>query len=566
MRADRTLTAAETAALAAILIVGGCRHREGGRPIAESFTLSVIGTNDLHGHIQALPAFGGYLANLRRARAADGGAVLLVDAGDMFQGTLESNIVEGASVVRGYAALGYAAAALGNHEFDFGPVGPAPSARGPGDDPRGALRARANEAPFPFLDANLVDVATGKPPEWANVVPDTTVDLNDTKIGIVGVLTTATPNTTLAANFAGLAVAPLASTIASAAADLRAHGATIVVAAAHAGGGCRAFDVPDDLSSCESDSEIFSVARALPPGAVDAIVAGHTHDGIAARVAGIPIVESFANGRDFGRVDLTVDRASGRVRAAHIFPPQRICAPARCAQETYEGAEVVPDPTVAAAIAPGLAAARKRREEKLGPTIGAGLARALKAESALGNWVADLMRLAEPGADVALTNGGGVRADLPPGPLTYGHLFEALPFDNRFALISITGAELADVVARNLGRDNGIVSVSGVLAEARCENGALAVSLFRAGRKHLPIADDARMTLATSDFLATGGDGLYSDELRRRAKLDDGPPIRDAIAALIRARPASVPNDPRAVFDPAHPRLAYPSPRPVRCR
>jgi 2',3'-cyclic-nucleotide 2'-phosphodiesterase (5'-nucleotidase family) len=174
------------------------------------------------------------------------------------------------------------------------------------------------------------------------------------------------------------------------------------------------------------------------------------------------------------------------------------------------------------------------------------------------------MRAARPGADVALTNGGGLRADLPAGPLTYGHLFEALPFDNRFATIPITGAELAEAVARNLGRDNGIVSLSGVRAEARCKAGALVVTLLRPDGR--PILPKARLTLVTSDFLATGGDGLFSEETKQRAKLDDGPPIRDAMADLLRARKTPLaPGDP-ALFDPARPRLVYPGPRPVKCR
>jgi 5'-nucleotidase len=76
--------------------------------------------------------FGGYLRNLRAARMRDGGGVLLVDSGDMFQGTLESNLNEGAAVIRAYNAFGYAAAAIGNHEFDFGPAGPDETAREPG--------------------------------------------------------------------------------------------------------------------------------------------------------------------------------------------------------------------------------------------------------------------------------------------------------------------------------------------------------------------------------------------------------------------------------------------------
>ena len=79
-----------------------------------------------------------------------------------------------------------------------------------------------------------------------------------------------------------------------------------------------------------------------------------------------------------------------------------------------------------------------------------------------------------------------------------------------------------------------MVSLSGVRAEARCEHGALAVTLHRADGT--PIAPKTRLTLVTSDFLATGGDGLFSEETKARAKLDDGPPIREAMAGLLRAR------------------------------
>jgi 5'-nucleotidase len=533
-------------------------------------TISLVGTNDLHGRVEALPPFGGYLANLRRARARDGGAVLLVDAGDLFQGTLPSNLTEGAAVVRAYNALGYAAAALGNHEFDFGPVGPEVTARTPGerpgDDPRGALRARAAEASFPFLDANLVDTATGAPPAWKNVVPDVLLEVAGVKVGIVGVATASTPRTTLAANFAGLAVKPLAPTIAAAVAELHRKGATVVVAAAHAGGVCKRFDAPEHFDACEADGEIFQVARALAANGavVDAIVAGHTHEGVAHRVSGIPIVEAFANGHDFSRIDLTIDRASGRAMDARIFPPQRICAPQRCASEIYEGEPVVPDAAVEAAIAPALDAARAQREQKLGVTVAAPIKREQKVESPLGNLFADLMRAARPGADVALTNGGGLRADLPAGPLTYGQLFEAAPFDNRFATIPITGADLTAAIARNLGRDNGIVSLSGLRAVARCEHGTLTVTLHRNDGR--PITPPTRLTLVTSDFLATGGDGLFLDETKERARLDDGPPIREAMAGLLRARKEPLaPEDP-ALFDPAHPRIVYPGARPVTCR
>ena len=89
---------------------------------------------------------------------------------------------------------------------------------------------------------------------------------------------------------------------------------------------------------------------------------------------------------------------------------------------------------------------------KLGVTIARPIAPAYAAESALGNLFADLMRAARPKADVALITGGSLRAELPAGPLTYGQLHEALPFDDRFVTIPTTGADLAATVARNLQR------------------------------------------------------------------------------------------------------------------
>src|SRR5262245_54856250 len=308
------------------------------RPI----TITVVGTNDLHGGFApregrgGLALFAGYLANVRQARARDGGAVVLVDAGDMFQGTLESNLEEGAPVIAAYNALGYDAAAVGNHDFDYGPAGPPSVPRSPADDPFGALEARAAEARFPFLAANILVATTQEPVAWRNVRPTTIVEKAGVKVGIVGVSTETTLHTTMAANVATLAMAPLAETIAARAAALRKQGAAIVVVAAHAGGDCRDFKDPDDLSSCAPGQEIVAIANALPGGLVDAIVAGHRHEGMAHRVNGIAIVEAFTGGRSFSRVDIAFDSGQRRVLSARPFPPQAIVA------GSYEGARSSP--------------------------------------------------------------------------------------------------------------------------------------------------------------------------------------------------------------------------------
>jgi len=548
-------------------------------PEPDFVTLSVVGTNDLHGHLARTAVLSGFLSNLRAARDADHGAVLLLDGGDMFQGTLESNLVEGASVVRAYDALHYTAATIGNHEFDYGPVGPAATPQSPEDDPRGALLARAAELNFPLLSANLRVAATGAGIDWPHVAPTVMIDAGGVKVGLVGVTTKETLGTTLHANVADLAMAPIVETVTTRARALREAGAEVIVVLAHAGGFCHDFSNADDLSSCQAEDEIFEVARALPAGLVDVIVAGHTHRGVAHRVNGVVVLESYAYGRAFGRVDIEVDRTTGHVASAHVFAPQDLCQDPNtpvpeCTPGEYEGRPVVVDAALLTALAPDLEHAREARERSLGATLSEPITSSYLAESPLGDLLADLMREAHPGADVGLLNGGGVRADWPAGPLTYGSLYESFPFDNVYASVRITGAELTELVRRNLGSDHGVLLVSGVNVRARCagpDEGAstLEVTLTREGGRR--IRPDETLTLVTSDFLATGGDGVLADIRAQRPDaitIEDGPPIREAIAALLPHVGDRGIRRSLAHAAPRRPRMTLPatdSARPIRC-
>ncbi|MGD0836244.1 MAG: 5'-nucleotidase C-terminal domain-containing protein [Polyangia bacterium] len=522
-------------------------------------TLSIVGTSDLHGHLAALPWFSGYLRNLRAARRE--GAVIVLDAGDMFQGTLESNLFEGAPVVDAYNAMGYSAAAIGNHEFDFGPVGPAPSPAEPGDDPQGALKARARQAHFPFLAANVVVHGSHRALPWRNVHPSTMISSDGIKVGIVGVVTRSAATSTLPANVAGLDFLPLAPSIARESRRLRAHGAKVVVAVAHEGGACASFTNPDALDSCDANSEIFAVALRLPKGSVDVIVAGHTHQGIAHRVAGIPVIESYANGRAFGRVDLTVERATGKVVASALTAPHEICPSNRlddCQPGKYLDRPVEMDQQLAALLAPALAAAHRKGEERLGIEVARPIPQKRSEESALGDLLTDLMRAEIPGSDLAILNGGYMRTGLAAGELTYGELYEAIPFDNAFATARIPAGELRVRLARSLENSGSLVSLSGLKVRARCQGKAVEVTLSRADGS--PIPDDAVLKLVTTDFLATGGDGFFAGA---DLKVEIGLPVRDRLAAALRGRGGKLVPD--ELYDPARPRLQLPAQVPIRC-
>jgi 2',3'-cyclic-nucleotide 2'-phosphodiesterase (5'-nucleotidase family) len=529
----------------ASLLAASCARL--GQP--DTFTLSIVGTNDLHGGIfpvddrGGIALLGGYLANLREARRQDSGAVLLLDAGDLFKGTLESDLNEGAVVIDAYNALGYHAATIGNHEFDYGPVGTAAVPHAPGDDPQGALKARLAQARFPWVAANLVESATQRSAPFPNVSPSALLTINGVRIGIVGLLTEPAMSLTIAANVTALAVKPITPTLAVEAQRLRDRGASIVIALTHAGGACTSVADPADLSSCGLDEEMFRVVRELPAHTVDAVVAGHRHEQVAHDVNGVPMIESWSRGRAFGRIDLQVERAGGRAVSHRIFPPQELCGwqvagRSGCARASapgatvaqYEGGAVHPSDSITAIVQPAVDAAAALKARPLNAEITAPLRIDESEQSAVGDLEADWMRAVVPGADIALANSGGVRADLDEGPLTYGKLYELLPFDNLRVVITLTGAQLRTVIANNVQRRGSMVILSGVSAHASCAGSQVTVALRRNNGR--PVRDEEVLRVVTTDFLATGGDSFFTPVMPLQVE-STGDVLRDEMAAFI---------------------------------
>jgi 2',3'-cyclic-nucleotide 2'-phosphodiesterase (5'-nucleotidase family) len=545
---------------------------------ARAVPVSIVGTNDLHGRVERVAALAGHVDVLRARAKQAGGAVVLVDAGDLFQGTLESNLKEGAAVIAAYNHVGYDAVCIGNHEFDFGPVGDAVTTQGLADDPRGALKARAAEARFPFLAANTLEETTGAAVAWKNVQPAALLHVGEgpTKVplGVVGVTTIETPQTTIASNLQGLRFVELAERVAHHASELRRSGARVVVVLAHAGGRCAEHSDTHDLTSCDADAEVMKLAAALPVGAVDVIVAGHTHQTMAHVVNGIAIIESWANGRGFGRIDLDVD-LSGKAatKLVQVHPPRRLCGDGSaadvdgieaCRPAPYEGTVPVIDRGVLAAVAPFLADAKARRSVSLGVVVEAEIPRGYDRESPLGNLFTDLMLEAVPEASVAVMNGGGIRANLPAGPLVYGSVFEMMPFDNRIATVTMTVSELQALLARNLAvaKKGGLLSIAGVQVTIRCDAEGRA-DVVLSDRQARPLAQETPLRVVTTDFVAVGGDGGLGVD-RRRITIDEGEPLREHLARALRRRGGRLrPTDP--AIAPPTPRMHRPGATSARC-
>ena len=583
-------------ALASVLGASGARA---GAPTVDrrhDGTVELYATTDIHGHLEAslwrhgvsadpthpilgggLALLGGFLAN---ARAQYRNRVLLVDGGDLFQGTLASNQNEGASMVRGLDQLGYAAAALGNHEFDYGPAGPASTPTGAGEDPRGALKLRMKEANFPLLGANIT-LGDGTHPFPTYVVKD----VDGIPVGIVGGTSDSLFQTTIRANLEGLVVGPLAPALLAAARDARAHGARVIVVTVHAGAECdrstRALSDRDrdDLDRCTRDSEIELLAHAFAAEAkkggvrVSAIVAGHTHRPNTMVIDGIPVIQSGQNGHYLSHVTLHV---SGRGKAAaptgHFeiertievcarYDEHERCAPpddATAHQASYFG-PVEPDASVSAAIADDLARAHLLTDRRIGITLPAGLPAEYTSESPLGNYIADAFRRAAK-ADVGIMNAGGIRASLPVGPLTYGALYETFPFDNVVVAIDVTGEELYALAEENLGSHYGALSYSGLQVVTVCEAGRAKTTLTLASGR--PVERSAHYRVGTVDFLASGGDGMLARTATPTLLVGT---VRAVLEQTLRAHGGELrPGEP-GLFDLVHRRVDLPTPRPVHC-
>lgn len=573
--AARLLLVAGLFATLACETPSGAAARTAPVPAAPSpLRLTILGTNDWHGWAEPhqAKAKGGsmvdegglalYASVVKLLRAETGGRLLVLDAGDIFQGTLVSNLGEGAVMVDAFNALGMDAVAVGNHEFDYGPVGPAVVPNKPGDDPVGALKARIAQAHFPFLAANVVDAATGQAPAWLG--SGTTMrEIGGLRVGIIGLATPETPHTTNPVNVAGLRFLPLAPAAKAAAERLRAQGADIVVVVAHAGGRCDDLKDPNDGTHCHPGEEIFAMLAELPRGTVDAVVAGHTHRAVGHFVNGAPVIETSALGRSFGVISLEIDPKSRRpipgatrieaevplcervVEGTFRCDPSVLGSDKPLVPASYHGQPLHPDPAMEALLAPAFARVAASQAQPLGVDVPVTLRRDSTTESGLGSATADALRQMES-ADIGLLNSGGLRADLTAGPLTYGHLYETFPFDNNVATLRLTGPEVRGLLVAILAHGR-VPQQSGLkLAVAACPLGLQVMSVTLSDGTAL--ADGRLYRVVLPDYLARGGDGLdaFMTALpAERRDLGDRRPfnLRDALAAELgrRGQPLTAP-------------------------
>ncbi len=471
---------------------------------AVATTIRIISTNDFHGALDARPdgnfgMRGGaaqLAAMIRRAESECTGscASIYLDGGDEFQGTPASNLAYGRPVTDLFNQLGLAASVIGNHEFDWG---------------QDTLRARIRQAHYAMLGANI-HYTDGRSVPWIRA--DTIVVRGGVKIGIVGIATQLTPSTTKAANVAGLRFDDPVATVNEHAKSLRARGADLVIVVEHDGAFC------DRGEACRG--EIITLAQRLTEP-VDAIVSGHTHSLVNTTVKGIPIVQAMSSGRAIGVIDLPVDRAARDATHEYI--------------RIVNTDSITPDPEADAILHTAMQSVASIVARPIA-TLPEALPRRGE-QYALGNLIADAQRTAA-GADFAVMNNGGIRADLRAGPVSYGQLFEVQPFGNMLVRVTVKGSDLRAYLESFVARGAPRVHVSGatVRYDLSRHEGARVVSATIGGA---PLDDARSYTVAFTDFMATGGEGLV---LSKRALKQDALGIvdLDALSTFVQALPGGV--------------------------
>ncbi len=272
-------------------------------------TITLLHTNDFHGNLEpagsnpGMARVGQVVEDVRTEVGADN--VVLLDAGDIMQGTLLSNLFSGESTIDVYNFMGYNAATFGNHEFDWGQT---------------TLISRTVQADFPFVSANIVVNNSGNcatagwtTPPFATPWVTMTVGApgNQAVLGLIGVTSTETPYITIASATQGLCFKDPAESIIHHYDALQAAGADAIIVLSHLGytdgGYGYGFTVYGDQTLA---SKLVQAGKPVP-----LIIGGHSHTDLAAAtvVDGVTVVQAHYAGRKVGRADLVIDKGTGAV-------------------------------------------------------------------------------------------------------------------------------------------------------------------------------------------------------------------------------------------------------------
>ncbi len=501
-------------------------------PAMADTTLHLLHINDLHSRILPIGSsdstcsaeddaagecFGGIarvataINTLRGELQAAGENVLVLDAGDQFQGSLFYSTFKGDVEAEFMEAIGFDVMAVGNHEFDDGPEN---------------LARFLETVSFPVISGNL-DLSQSNVLNDEMVPDHVVLEVGGVQVGIISALAVDTAET----SSPGPSII-FQNEIEALQADVDAlteMGVDIIIALNHVG-------LPADMRIAEAVTGI------------DVIVGGHSHTYLSASDpdrAGayptfvtnpegtlVPIVQAYAYSKYLGHLEVTFDDEGNVIWAQ--------------GDTILLDASIEPD----AAIAARVAELAGPIEETMAVVIGEatdvidGSRETCRAvECAMGNLVADAMlnRVREQGIDVAIQNGGGVRATIDGGEVTMGDVLTVLPFQNSLATFQLTGAGIVEAlengvsqVADGAGR---FPQVSGMryVWDADAEPGSRIVSVeIETADGFVPVDPEAVYGVVSNNYMRGGGDGYVSFTTAANA-YDFGPNLEQVVADYVGA-------------------------------
>ena len=488
------------------------------------YTLTILHTNDLHSRIEPISAFdstcsaedneegkcfGGY-ARLKtavdEARAAlDGSNVVLLDAGDQYQGSLMYTTHKGAVEAEMMGRVGYDVMAVGNHEFDDGPDG---------------LLKLIEAVDFPVISGNIdvsqSNILAGK------VQNHVVLEIGGERIGVISVLATDTAETSSPGP--NVIFQDTVDSLKADVAALEAQGVNKIIALTHIG-------FVHDLEIAEAVSGI------------DVVVGGHSHTLMSNVVEGaqpyptmvgeVPVVQAYAYSKYLGQLTVTFDDA-GKVIAAEGEP-------------RLLDASVAEDEEILARVAELAGPIDEMRQQVVAETaedIDGDRTSCRAMECQMGSLVADAMleRVADQGIQIAIQNGGGLRASIGAGQVTMGDVLTVLPFQNTLSTFFVSGQTVIDALENGVSQiEEGagrFPQVAGLkfAFDAAAEPGARVSDVMVAdGMDWKPIDPEARYGLVSNNYVRNGGDG-YRMFVDAEDVYDFGPDLADVLAEYLAER------------------------------
>lgn len=480
-------------------------------------SLTILHTNDVHDRIEPInrfdstcsaednaagECFGGVarlVTAISEAREAAEGDVLLLDAGDWFQGSLFFTQYGGDVAAEFMTRIGYDAMAVGNHEFDNGPEG---------------LAAFLDQVEFPVLSANI-DVSQSN--LLAGKVGKSTVVETEggARIGIVSVLAEDTPETSSPGD--NVVFSPAIDAAQTQIDALTDEGVANIVLLTHLGlrGDRR---LAEDLTG------------------VDLIIGGHSHtllgdmDGAAGpyptEVNGVPIFQAYAYTKYLGRIEVTFSD-DGTITD---ISGQPILLDAGVAEDEATLARVQE-------LARPLDEVRQEVVAEATDAIEGAREVCRAGECPMGNLVADAMldRVAGQGIQIAIQNGGGLRASIDAGEITKGEVLTVLPFQNTLSTFEVDGATIraalengVSQIEEGAGRFPQVAGMS-FTVDAAAEPGNR-VSDIMVG--DAPLDESATYGVVSNNYVRNGGDGYAMFEEAANA-YDFGPDLADVTAEYL---------------------------------